>query len=320
MAQSPKKNKSRKKEPYVNEQGFFHASRDNTRIFFQRWLPEKRSRLRIQKAKSLKEYDRRGKSKDEVGRVLVIQHGFGEHSSRYGNLVQHLEETNISIYALDARGHGRSDGKRGHVDQFQYYIDDLSDLIQIAKREQRMDKIYLFGHSLGGVIASQYALQYENQHGLEGLLLSSPAFRVHMNPSQKVKKYLAYTMAALAPSVTIKADLDVRYISHDPNVIEDYHKDPWVHGEISFQMGKNLFFLGKVLIHKARNLVIPSLVMTGSGDRIIDPQGAKDFYNGIVARDKKYHSYEGLYHELINETEQERQKVLNDIHTWIQAH
>ncbi len=318
------KNKSNglkpQKEAYINEQGFYHSTRDNTRIFFQRWLPEGKSRMLIRDAKKLKEFDRRGKSKNQIGRLLVIQHGFGEHSDRYHFLLETLQGSNTTVYALDARGHGRSEGKRGHVEQFQYYIDDLTDLIQIAKREQQVDKVYLLGHSLGGVIASQYALQFENQKGLEALILSSPAFRVHMNFSQQVKKIMAYILAGIAPATTIDANLDIQLLSHDQDVVAAYAKDPLVHGKISFQMGKNLFLLGKALIKKARVLNIPCFIFTGDADSIVNHEGAKDFYENTLSKDKNLQVYPDLYHETMNELPERRKEVLTNLKNWLLEH
>lgn len=101
-----------------------------------------------------------------------------EHSDRYGNIIEKLKDDDFNIYALDSRGHGRSEGKRGHVDQFQYYINDLTELIYIAREEQGINKVSLLGHSLGGVISLQYAVEGFNQDHLDGLILSSPVLRL----------------------------------------------------------------------------------------------------------------------------------------------
>jgi alpha-beta hydrolase superfamily lysophospholipase len=132
---------------YINKQSNFKSSLDNKNIFYQSW------------------------TKTNSSQVLVFQHGFGEHSDRYKNILDTLKDESISVYALDARGHGRSEGKRGHVDQFQNYIDDLSDLIRIAKEEEKKEKVVLLGHSLGGVIALQYATEGFNQENLSGILI-----------------------------------------------------------------------------------------------------------------------------------------------------
>lgn len=280
---------------YKNKQASFQSSVDGLNIFFQSW------------------------TKPDAEKVLVIQHGFGEHSNRYNNLLNALENEPINVYALDSRGHGRSEGKRGHVDQFQRYIDDLADLIRIVKQEQNIQKVILLGHSLGGVIALQYATEGFNQDNLLGLIISSPGLKVKMDFEKEIKKIAAELLATFMPSVTLDANLDLRYLSHDQNVIEAYKKDPLVHGKISFQMGKNLFHLNAVMKNKAHLIQVPILMIHGDSDGIADVEGTKEFFNNLVCKRKELKIYKGLYHELMNELPADREKVLNDIVEFIRS-
>ncbi|MCG8529886.1 MAG: lysophospholipase, partial [Desulfovibrionales bacterium] len=89
---------------------------------------------------------------------LAIVHGLGEHSGRYQNLIAALAPLPISIHALDHRGHGKSAGKRGHINAFSDYTEDL---------DRFLDEIttpplptFVLGHSLGGLIALSHALDH----------------------------------------------------------------------------------------------------------------------------------------------------------------
>lgn len=274
---------------FQNKQAKFQSSVDGLNIFFQSW------------------------TKPNAEKVLVIQHGFGEHSNRYENLLNALQNEPVNVYALDARGHGRSEGKRGHVDQFQRYIDDLADLIRIAKQEQNIQKVILLGHSLGGVIALQYATEAFNQDNLLGLIISSPGLKVKMDLEKEIKKLLAEILSNIIPDMTLDANLNLKYLTHDQSVIDAYKKDPLVHGKISFQMGKNLFHINSIMKNKAHLIQVPILMIHGDADGIADVEGTKEFFYNLTCEKKELKIYKGLYHELMNELPADREKVLNDI-------
>lgn len=272
------------------------SSKDDFPVFYQKWTPP------------------------QVRRVLVIQHGFGEHSGRYNNILKFFEGTGTAFYALDARGHGKTGGKRGHVDQFQMYVDDLADLVAIARRENMNDQVYLLGHSLGGVIVLQYALQGTNQTNLEALIVSSPGLIIEMDAGKQVKKTLATLFASIVPDATLDANLDLKFLSHDQAVIDAYKNDPLVHGKISFQMGSNLFSIGKSILEKAGHLTIPVYVFQGTGDKIVSPESSKQLFASLTTSDKTLKLYDGLYHETMNESEPDRNRVLGDLKEWFERH
>ncbi|HMV45487.1 MAG TPA: lysophospholipase [Leptospiraceae bacterium] len=280
---------------FTNKQSNFQSSIDKSKIFYQSW------------------------TKPKANRVLILQHGFGEHSDRYGNIIEKLKDDNFNIYALDARGHGRSDGKRGHVAQFQYYIEDLTELIYIARQEQKLNKVTLLGHSLGGVIALQYSLEGFNQDNLDGMILSSPGLRPKMDFEKEVKKVMAELLASFMPDMTIDANLDLNYLSHDKSVIEAYKNDRLTHGKISFQMATNLFHLSKALYEKASHLHIPVLIVHGEQDGIADVNGSRDLFRYLTTEKKIIKTYPGLYHELMNELPKDREMVLNEIKDFLHS-
>ena len=278
---------------YTNKQSNFKSSIDNKNLFYQSW------------------------TKPNSKQVLVFQHGFGEHSDRYGNLLNTLNDESISIYALDARGHGRSEGKRGHVDQFQNYIDDLSDLIRIAKDEQKVEKVVLLGHSLGGVIVLQYATEGFNQDNLSGIIASSPGLKIKMDLEKEIKKCAAQILSSIMPSTTLDANLDLQFLSHDQSVIEAYKKDPLVHGKVSFQMGLNLFNLGSALFQKAHLISVPIFMIHGDAEGITDYEGTKEFFSNLTTPNKEIKIYPGLFHEMMNELPKDKEIVLRDVKNFI---
>lgn len=256
----------------------------------------------------------------EIKKVLVVQHGFGEHSGRYKNLVQALENENTAVYALDARGHGKTPGKRGHIDDFNFYAADLAVLIKKARAENPGVPLFLIGHSMGGLIAGLAALQADVQKELKGLIISSGGFKPVLDAVQEIKKNVATFLANFAPALTVDAGLDVKLISRDENAVQAYIHDPLVHGKISLKMGIDLFNVGERLINEAPRFTLPILVFHGDADGIASVAGAKAFFQGVSSQDKTLKIYPGFYHETMNEPYTDRQKVLADVVSWINAH
>ncbi|MBE7439976.1 MAG: alpha/beta hydrolase [Spirochaetales bacterium] len=274
--------------------GTFRSSHDGFEIFRQTWLPD-----------------------GPIHRVIVIQHGFGEHSGRYGNILQTFGETGTALYALDSRGHGRTGGKRGHVEQFQMYVDDLADLISLARKESGKEKVILLGHSLGGVIALQYAIQATHQEILQALVVSSPGLMIQMDLAKTVKKAMGAVLARFFPDTTVDANLDLKFLSHDAAVIDAYKADPLVHGKVSFQMATNLFNIGKVIYEKIGVLKIPVYIFHGVADGIVSSRGSELLFEKLTTPDRTLKLYPDLFHETMNEASPAKEQVLSDLKIWV---
>jgi len=162
--------------------------------------------------------------------ILIIIHGLGEHSGRYGNLIDALQNKGIAIYGLDHRGFGRSGGKRGHVDSFMDYIYDMKIFVNMLKDKHPNKPVIMLGHSMGGVLALKYALTHAED--LDALILSSPG----LVPAIKVpawKKNLAIFLSSKIPSLTMPSGLDATTISRDKEVVKQYLADPLVHDKVT---------------------------------------------------------------------------------------
>lgn len=259
-----------------------------------------------------------GKNKPKF--VVVIQHGFGEHSGRYNNIIAALEAEKAVVYALDARGHGKTPGKRGHIDDFNVYADDLAVLIEKARKENGKLPMILIGHSMGGLIATLAALKSNIAKELSGLVVSSGAFKPALDTVQAIKKAIGTVLARVAPAMTVPAGLDVKLISRDDNVVQAYQNDPLVHGKISMKMGVDLFATGKQLLNEASRITLPVLVFHGDADGIALAEGSREFFQGLSSKDKTLKIYPGFYHETMNEPLGDRKQVISDIINWIKKH
>ncbi|MEK6477578.1 lysophospholipase [Catalinimonas sp. 4WD22] len=278
---------------YQNIQDFFYSPKDNCRCFWQKWIPE-----------------------EQIKRTIVFQHGLGEHSGRYANLLNYFEGSGTAFYAMDARGHGRSEGKRGHVNALTDFAHDLHELVKQVIEEQNIKQVMLMGHSLGGVIAALYALNY--QKDLSALILSSPGIEPYWNAYLKVARLAAKGLVPLLPSLTLSSNINAKYLSHDQEVIAHYKADPLVHGLGSVRLGYEMFNVHKTLYAKAGQLYIPLYIMHGTGDRITTSEGSQRFYELARSTDKTLKLYDGLYHEMINEIPVARADVLRDLREWVE--
>jgi alpha-beta hydrolase superfamily lysophospholipase len=245
---------------------------------------------------------------DPVG-VLVIAHGFGEHSNRYLEMAGYFSKLGFSCYALDHRGHGRSEGDRWNVEDFDYFLDDLHTYINMVKNWEKQDKVFLLGHSMGGEIAIKYALTYPQD--LDGLIVSSPSVGAYLSGIEvpQFANTLIGTFIGPLTNIDLLADfpmpgtqIPAEYLSHDKSVVDAYVNDPMVCHEavkvrMSVELSKNMSYIQ----NNANLLNVPVLVMYGTDDKVVPPDSTVNFYDKVKFKNKKLIGFEGYYHEIFNE-------------------
>lgn len=251
---------------------------------------------------------------NERGRI-VLSHGLGEHSGRYSHIIDMFTQKQISVWALDHRGHGQSEGIRGHVQNFQQYINDLDRVVD-KSREKKADDIpfFLLGHSMGGLIAASYAFQHGSK--LDGLILSSPGLGMIVEVPV-IKSILGKLMSSLWPSLTLSNELDSSKISHDQHVVDAYNKDPLVHDRVSARWFTEYLAAMEMAQKSVSTLSMPILMQIAGDDHLVNARTSKEFFSQLKMDDKTLHVYDGLYHEIYNETKDERAKVLKDLGEWL---
>ena len=248
---------------------------------------------------------------------LVIAHGLAEHSGRYGNIIERLLPKDISIWALDHRGHGQSDGPRGHISSFDEYLRDLNGMIQIAKTDVPENiKCFLLGHSMGGLIALMFA--FKNPDMIDGLVVSSPGLGMKVKvPSFKM--VMGKIMSSIWPTLSLGNELDSSKISRDKEVMKKYDNDPLRHGKVSARWFTEFLATMENAHRLAPTMNVPILMQVAGNDHLVDAQASKLFYEKLTVEDKTLHFYDGLYHEVYNELEPDRKQVLDDLENWIMA-
>ncbi len=246
----------------------------------------------------------------EARGAVVLAHGLSEHSSRYQHVAERLAAAGFALHALDHRGHGRSVGPRALVD-VGTVVADLDTLVDSVA--QPGAPLFLLGHSMGGLIATEYAIRHQGK--LTGLVLSAPL--AALEAASPVTRLAARVLSAVAPRLGV-VEIDSALISRDPEVVRAYDSDPLVYRRrLPARTVSQLATAIASLPERARAIALPVLIMYGDADQLAPPEGSVMLDSVISSRDKTLKVYDGLFHEIFNEPE--RDQVLDDLIAWLSA-
>jgi len=269
-------------------EGFFNGVREN-QIYHQVWLPKK-----------------------ETKAVMLIVHGLAEHSGRYMNLVNYFVPKGFAVYGLDHLGHGKSDGTRILVDRFSDYTTTLKTFVNMVAEKEAGKPVFLVGHSMGGLIGAIYLL--EDQVNFKGAVISAPTIKIPEDTSQ-ITIALSKLLSKISPKAGLLA-LDANNVSSDPVVVDAYNNDPLVYrGKMTARLASELLISMQHMTAEAYKINLPTIIVQGGEDKLVDPSGAQDLYDLISSEDKTLKIYAGYSHEVFNEPGYKL--VMDDIHTWL---
>lgn len=245
--------------------------------------------------------------------VVVIAHGAGEHSGRYPHVASRLVDEGYAVYAIDHRGHGRSQGPRALIDRLVNAVADLDMLVLLAAGEHPGVAVFLLGHSMGATISLSYATRHQDR--LSGLVLTGPLAAIEAVPAPV--RVAARTISALAPRMPM-TKIDASLVSRDAAVVQDYERDPLVHhGKLPVRTVTEIATAIESFPAGVSAITVPTLIMYGTADGLCPPRGSLMLSQRIGSTDKTLQSYAGLYHEILNEPE--RDQVLADLCGWLAA-
>jgi alpha-beta hydrolase superfamily lysophospholipase len=271
----------------THKEGKFEG-KNGTKIYYQYWKP------------------------DKVKAVIIIAHGFAEYSGRYAHVADHFANEGIAVYALDHRGHGLSEGHRGHVDSFDDYLADLDTFFEMVKEMEKGKKIFLLGHSMGGAISVAYALKYPKK--MKGLILSSPWLKTANPPAPELVQQIV-ALSQSNPTQDLPAPVEPKNLTHDTAVCEAYDKDPLVFKTLTARFIVEIFTALENALKNAGKLAVPTLLMYAGADKVVDPEGSKEFAKGVKVKDFKVIVFPDFFHEIFNEVE--KQKVFDAVDAWL---
>ena len=263
------------------------TAEDGLTLHVYRWLPEK------------------------AHGALLISHGWSEHAARYQDLAHWFTNQGFEVHALDHRGHGKSEGKRGHVTSWCDYTRDLETVRRSIEHEHQ----YLLGHSMGGMISMLHLLDYPEK--FRAAVLSGPA----ADMSHKVpilKRVLGKVMSTWYPTMLLKNKIDPDVVCGNPDVVEAYVNDPLNHGVVSARWFDDyLKQIDRLKLRKSK-IDTPIAIWHGEYDELVEPWVGKQLFDGLQCRAKQFETVEGARHEIL--FEQNWPEIADQMKVWLERH
>jgi alpha-beta hydrolase superfamily lysophospholipase len=260
-------------------------------------------------AGNLSLFSRHWQPAGETKAVVCLVHGLGEHSGRYQHVATALTTAGYALLAIDQRGHGKSDGPRGHA-TYEMLLNDIELLLENAVHLYPGRPHFLYGHSMGGNLVINYTLR--RRPSLTGVIATSPWLELAAQTPPALAA-LVRVLNRLQPARTIPNGLKTTDLSRDPAVVQAYAADPFVHNRISVSLLLNMVEAGQWALAHAAEFPLPLLLMHGSHDHITSPTASGRFAQ--QAPNTTFKLWDNLYHETHNEPEQ--QAVLASILSWL---
>ena len=246
--------------------------------------------------------------------TVCLVHGQGEHSSRYTHVAAALTQAHYNIITFDQQGHGKSQGRRGDMSNYEALLDDIGRLLDEAAHRFAGTPRFLYGHSMGGNLVLNYVLR--RRPPLAGVIVTSPWLRLAFTPPA-IQLKLMRLLSRLWPSFTIRSRLEIAAISRDPAVVAAYKNDPFNHSLISARQLIQVDRTGQWALDHAHRFSLPLLLMHGSADRITSVEASRQFA-GQIPGQCTFKLWDGLYHETHNEPEQKA--VIAFMIDWLNVH
>jgi alpha-beta hydrolase superfamily lysophospholipase len=265
------------------------TTQDGTKIFSQFWRPAHHAKA-----------------------VVVQVHGLGEHSGRYDHVAKFFGSSDIAFYGFDHRGHGRSDGKRGHIPNYESLMEEVDLALLDAEKHFPLIPKILYGHSWGGNITLNYLLR--RQSNVLCAIVTGPWLHIPKVPA--FEEMMAQFMNAIFPSLTQNNKIDASKLSKDPAVVSAYVNDPLVHPMISVRLFVDSDAAAKFALANAEKVKIPLLLMHGKEDLVTLATGSQEFEKGLVSK-HQFALWDGMVHEIHNEPG--KAEVLDTMLQFIQA-
>ena len=292
---------------------------------------------------------------------VVLAHGVSEHSGRYDYVAKRLLDAGYNVYRLDHRGHGKSASGStplGHIDNFQYILNDFDRVVDMAKGEHPDVKTFLLGHSMGALTVQAYGIREPGK--VDGIITNGGGAPLNLSGKKatgetitpdeisEVQKQLDPTLferlpladitsfnanyaqnliphrtyiGAQSPEFTKKIMLSNPFtegISTSQAVKDEYASSPLIAQKTS---AGTALQLGAIATYDAVNadlFTAPTLIMHGTKDGIVPPYFSQDWYNSISSDDVEYINWEGQKHEVFNEPAADQ--ALDTVVDWLDRH
>ncbi|CAF0810692.1 unnamed protein product [Didymodactylos carnosus] len=239
--------------------------------------------------------------------VIILIHGFAEHSQRYTHFAKFYNEHNYTVVSMDLRGHGISEGQRGFAPSIESLWQDLDLLISEIRQRYPLSPIVLYGHSMGGNLCLSYALNRNTSKTsvcpYAAMIVTGPWIRLTAQPMSPVS-FLIRTLSRIHPTLNLPLKLDSTLVSRDKDVVEAYVNDPLVHGRATAALFASINDMALTMDKNGGEFFIPVLIQHGGADGLTSYVASRRFAERSKG-DVLYKEWPDLYHEIHNEPEKD---------------
>ena len=248
--------------------------------------------------------------------AVILVHGMFEHARRYEELAEYLAGHGLSTFVLDLRGHGASEGRRGHVRSFDVLLQDLDRFRREVRGLVTVDlPLFLIGHSLGGLVGLRYLEEYEVS--FHGAVITSPWLGTAVSiPRWQV--LMAAVLNRVLPAFPFPFKLDASELTQDPDRAADYRDDPQIHSTITPRLFTEISSAIETALRRGDRIGVPVLFLLAGADTIVDTQRSLAFARSLPSQDITVEVLEGQYHEVLQE--RDRAQTMAEVRSWIQDH
>lgn len=275
-----------------HETSFLKTS-DKLTLFTQSWVPDDKPRA-----------------------IVLIVHGYGEHSTRYTHVADALVNASYAVYTLDHRGHGKSEGLQAYFASLDDAVKDLRAYFETIQRQHPGQKIFVYGHSMGSLISLAFTLKY--QPDVAGLIITGTALTGEETVAAPLIA-IGKVVQRFIPTFPLMPALGLDELASDPSVGEVYGKDPLVYrGKWRIGMGIGLILAGRDLQAQIQNLKLPLLIMHGEEDKVTPISGSHMVRDKALSVDKTFKSFPKMRHEIHNDFS--KGEVIDTMIQWLDGH
>lgn len=245
--------------------------------------------------------------------LVIFVHGLGDHIGRYSVFVSRMAQAGFGCAMFDQRGHGRSEGRRGHIERFADWVNDIAGFVQFSEiGVPEGTPLFIVGYSLGALIGINYVLMHALP--VDGMVTLSAAI-VPTVGIPTWKKKIGKKIARFFSELSIDNGINIADLTHDEKERAALEADSFFHRRITLGAAGEIERNLELVMAMPHRLHLPMLMLAGAKDRICDPEGTRRFAMRLSSTDKRYRIYPGMSHDLLHDVGWEN--ILEDIISWI---
>lgn len=237
-------------------------------------------------------------------RIVLLVHGYAEHGGRYEHVAASLTAGGAVVYAEDHLGHGRSDGERALITDFDHVVEDLHRLSDLARNDHPELPLVLVGHSMGGLLSARFAERWPDE--VAGVAFCGAV----IGDWRWAREVLEHPELPHVP-------FDPAALSRDPSVGAAYAADPLVyHGQYKRGLLEAEVAALDLFERDIGSLRMPVLFLHGTDDPFVPYPRSLRAVRDMPTDDATVHVYPGARHEVLNETN--RDEVIGHLTEWVE--